>query len=149
MKGLTLSYVLFILESSYRKQLSPLSLFISKIDWIEISWLKYLVFEGVLSTKGVLSPISARVFGFCKWNEMSYLTQQFAEDLNSITLPTFYHNALNVYLPEIASISLATVQFRRNSKELQGSIFLRVSFQSQRGRTLLADHQCSDVHSLK
>ena len=105
MKGLTPSYLLSILESSYRKQVSPLSLFIkASLNWNQLT--ERFGFKGVLYTK-----VSPRVFVLCRWNEISYLNQQFAEELNSIKLPTFHHNALNIHLPEIASISLATRSF--------------------------------------
>ena len=107
MKGLTPSYLLSILESSYRKQVSPLSLFIkASLNWNQLT--ERFSFQRCSLDQSSVSP---RVFVLCRWNEISYLNQQFAEELNSIKLPTFHHNALNIHLPEIASISLATRSF--------------------------------------
>ena len=159
MKGLTPSFVLSILETSYRKQVSSLSLYIKRwLHWNQLTerfGFQRCSLDQRCSFRCVLSPISARVFVFCKWNEISYLNQLFAEELNSIKLPTCYHNALNIHLPEIASISLATrsssfvgIPRLQLSSRLNEFYFVLVLI-TQRGPTLLADDQCSDVHSLK
>ena len=64
MKRLALSYVINILESSYRKQVSPLS-FKTWLNWNQLKPL--VVFKAVHSTF-----TSARVLVLCEWDEIGY-----------------------------------------------------------------------------
>ena len=152
MKGLTPSYLLSILESSYRKQVSPLSLFIkASLNWNQLT--ERFGFKGVLYTK-----VSPRVFVLCRWNEISYLNQQFAEELNSIKLPTFHHThwiftsqklqASRWRLALSVSWEFPGIPRLQLSSRLNEFYFVLVSI-TQRGRTLLPDNQCSDVLFLK
>ena len=86
-----------------------------------------MVFKGVLSLD--LPTHLCTCLCFCKWNKIGYLNKQFAEELISIDLPTFYHNALDIHLPNISTISLAT---RPSSKFRGKSCTAPIFFASER-----------------
>ena len=67
--------------------------------WIEIRSSLWLC------SKLFIRPSRARVLVLCEWDEIGYLKYKFAEELISKDLPTFYHKAMNIHLPELLQAS--------------------------------------------